>query len=62
MPDPREDWKQKIRAAKAELKTAGPCHRRDLEKHIRRMEKELLIYDFYHRKTAVKCSTSCDIL
>lgn len=29
---------QKIAAAKAELKTAGPIHRRDLQKHIRRME------------------------
>ena len=29
---------QKIAAAKAELKTAGKIHRRDLQKHIRRME------------------------
>lgn len=62
MPDPREDWKQKIRSAKAELLTAGPCHRRDLEKHIRRMEKDLKIYDHYRRKTAVKCSKFYDIV
>ena len=43
--DKRQEWKAKIRAAKKELKTAGPHHRRDLLKHIHRMEKELLIYD-----------------
>ena len=45
MPDARKEWKEKIRAAKEELKTAGPHHRRDLMKHIHRMQKELLIYD-----------------
>ena len=39
-----------IRAAKEELKTAGPHHRRDLQKHIHRMQKELRIYDFYHQQ------------
>ena len=34
----REELKQKIAAAKMELKTAGPIHRRDLQKHIHRME------------------------
>ena len=29
---------QKIAAAKAELKSAGKIHRRDLQKHIHRME------------------------
>jgi len=50
MADARDEWKAKIRAAKAELKTAGPYHRRDLMKHIHRMEKELRIYDFYHKR------------
>ena len=45
----REEMVSKIRAAKAELPDAGKCHRRDLMKHIRRMEKELRIYDSYHR-------------
>ena len=46
-----QQHKAKIRAAKAELLTAGPIHARDLRKHIRRMEKELRIYIAYHKKT-----------
>ena len=45
----RDEHIAKIRAAKAELKTAGPIHRKDLIRYIRRMEKELRIYDSYHR-------------
>ena len=45
----RDNHIRKIRKAKADLKTAGPVHRRDLIKYIRRMEKELLIYERYHR-------------
>lgn len=45
----RDEYKARIIAAKAELKTAGPCHRRDLLKHIHRMQKELLIYDKYQQ-------------
>lgn len=45
----RDQHVEKIRAAKAELKTAGPIHRKDLQRYIRRLEKELLIYDRYHR-------------
>jgi len=51
MPDQSEICKAAIRAAKQELKTAGPHHRRDLLKHIHRMEKELRIYIAYHKKT-----------
>ena len=36
---------EKIRSAEAELKTAGPIHARDLRKHIKRLERELKIYD-----------------
>ena len=32
---------QKIARAKEELKTAGKIHRRDLQKHIHRLEIEL---------------------
>ena len=46
----RDELVSKIRNAKAELPTAGVIHRRDLLKHIHRMEKELKIYDYYHRK------------
>jgi hypothetical protein len=45
----REVHKAAIRAAKEQLKTAGPHHRRDLLKHIHRMQKELLIYDKYQQ-------------
>lgn len=51
MPDAFAEYKAKIRAAKAELLTAGPIHARDLRKHIHRMEKELRIYIAYHKKT-----------
>lgn len=47
----REEHKAAIRAAKEELKTAGPHHRLDLLKHVHRMEKELLIYDRYKPST-----------
>lgn len=49
----REEQKSRIYAAKQELKTAGPHHRRDLLKHIHRMEKELLIYDRYQQAARV---------
>lgn len=49
----REEQKQAIRNAKQELKAAGPIHRRDLLKHIHRMEKELLIYDRYQQAARV---------
>jgi hypothetical protein len=45
----RDQHKAAIRAAKEQLKTAGPLHRRDLLKHIHRMQKELLIYDKYQQ-------------
>ena len=45
----REEHKVAIRAAKEQLKTAGPHHRRDLLKHIHRMQKELMIYDKYQQ-------------
>ena len=44
----REEHIRKIEAAKAEMKTAGPIHKKDLERYIRRLEKELRIYDAYH--------------
>ena len=51
----RDQHKAAIRAAKQELKTAGPHHRRGLLKHIHRMEKELLIYDRYQQAARVSC-------
>lgn len=49
MANARDEWKAQIRAAKEELKTAGPYHRRDLLKHIHRMQKELMTYDKYQQ-------------
>ena len=45
----REEYAAKLNAAREELKTAGPIHRRDLIKHIRRMEHELRDYDRFHK-------------
>ena len=45
----REEYVDRIRAAKTELKTAGAIHKKDLQRYIRRLEKELRIYDNYHR-------------
>ena len=42
-----EEMREKIRKAEEELKTAGPIHRRDLHKHIKRMRRELIIYARY---------------
>jgi hypothetical protein len=45
----REEHVEKIMKAKAEMKTAGAIHRKDLSRYIRRMEKELREYDRLHR-------------
>ena len=44
----REEYVAKLNAARQELQTAGPIHRHDLIKHIRRMERELRDYDRFH--------------
>ena len=41
----RAELVARIAAAEAEAGTAGPPHRRDLQKHIRRMRQELATYD-----------------
>lgn len=53
MSEKRLEVKDKIREAKEQLKTASPHHRRDLLKHIHRMEKELLIYDRYQQAARI---------
>lgn len=45
----RDEHIARINAAKEQLKTAGPIHRKDLKKYIRRLEKELRDYDRFHR-------------
>ena len=54
----REELTQKNSAAKDEMQRSGPIHRRDLYKHIRRMEKELRIYYFYHAQAQKKHITA----
>ena len=51
----RDELAGKIRAAKAELPGAGRYHRRDLMKHIHRMEKELRTYDYYRKGADTNC-------
>lgn len=48
----RNEIESKIRAAKEELPSAGRIHRRDLLKHIKRMQRGLRDYDRFHAETA----------
>lgn len=51
MADPiRAAYAANIARTKEEARKAGPIHKRDLMKHIRRMEKELRDYDRFHRE------------
>ena len=54
----REILVRKIRQVKADLKTAGIIHRRDLQKHIRRIECELRDYDRFHTQTHLKADSA----
>ena len=58
----RDKYKARIAAAKEELKTAGPIHRRDLSRQISNMQKELKTYDRYQRLAgqAYKVRTKTD--
>lgn len=48
----RNELVDKIKTAKQALMFAGPIHRRDLNKHIKRMERELRDYDRFHAEAA----------
>lgn len=50
MNEKRREYITEIKTAKEELKTAGAIRARDLARQIRRMEKELRIYDYYHNR------------
>lgn len=41
----REQMEEKIMQTRQEIKTAGPVHRRDLRKHLKRMLAQLAQYD-----------------
>lgn len=53
----REELVAKIAAAKEELEQAGIIHRRDLTKHIRRMERELHDYDRFQSEARMRKHT-----
>jgi hypothetical protein len=46
----RSELVQAIIIAEEQLPKAGKIHRRDLIKHIHRMEKELRTYDYYRSR------------
>ena len=43
----REQMEERIMQTKREIKTAGPVHRRDLRKHLKRMLAQVAQYDRY---------------
>ena len=43
----RQQLKEKIELTRTAIMFAGPIHRRDLQKHLHRMEVELRRYDRY---------------
>lgn len=43
----RMELEEKIMQTKHEIKTAGPVHRRDLRKHLKRMLAQLRQYDAF---------------
>ena len=45
----RHNFLIQLNAARRELKTAGPIHRKDLTRCIKRMERELFDYDRFHK-------------
>lgn len=50
----REQMAQKIMQTKHEIRTAGPIHKRDLQKHLHRMQAELAQYDRFQAEAQRK--------
>lgn len=46
----RDELEEKIRQTEVAIKWAGPIHRMDLQKHLRRMQKELRDYERFQRE------------
>ena len=55
-----EDYTAKLTAACAELKTAGPIHRRDILRHIKRMKTDIAIYQRFHELEELKDGGQAD--
>lgn len=45
----KDELEEKIRLTEKAIMFAGKIHRRDLEKHLRRMKKELRDYDRFQQ-------------
>ena len=56
----REAYVKKLNGARSELKTAGPIRRKDLTRHIRRMERELRDYDRFHKEAGGDTNGKCE--
>lgn len=54
----REHIVQTIQQAMHDLKTTSPIHRRDLQKHIHRMERELRDYDKFQAHAHLKADSA----
>ena len=50
MPDARSRHLQEIARTKAELLTAKDIHKKDLERHLHQLQKDLKTYDHYHKR------------
>lgn len=50
----RAEYVKSINEAKLKLQTAGKIHRKDLSRQIGRMEKELRMYDKFHKVAACR--------
>ena len=48
----REQLAERIRSVKREMQTAGPIHKRDLEKHLHRMQVAARRYDRYRKEAS----------
>ena len=49
MSDARERHIAKMEEVKQEIRNAGVIHRKDLQRHLRRLERELRDYDKYRK-------------
>lgn len=45
----RDELVKKIQQTQKELQTAGTIHRKDLGRHLRRLQRELRTYDHFKR-------------
>lgn len=46
----RDELQEKIKLTETAIMFAGSIHRRDLQKHLRRMKRELRDYDRFQRE------------